>query len=71
MIKEKNPLLNLKIVKDKSPLLDFYNNEIETLFELFDLLLDNPFENIWFEFIKIMFGYIQLIAFAFDPGVSN
>ena len=71
MIKEKNPLLNLKIVKDKSPLLVFYNNEIETLFELFDLLLDNPFENIWFEFIKIFFGYIQLIAFAFDPGVSN
>ena len=71
MIKEKNPLLNLKIVKDKSPLLDFYNNEIETLFELFDLLLDNPIENIWFEFIKILFGYTQLIAFAFDPGVSN
>lgn len=71
MIKEKNPLLNLKIVKDKSPLLDFYNNNIETLFELFDLLLDNPIESIWFEFIKIFFGYFQLIAFAFDPGVSN
>jgi hypothetical protein len=71
MIKEKNPLLNLKLVKDKSPLLDFYNNNVETLFELFDLLLDNPIENIWFEFIKILFGYTQLIAFAFDPGVSN
>ena len=71
MIKEKNPLLNLKLVKDKSPLFDFYNNNIETLFELFDLLLDNPIENIWFEFIKILFGYTQLIAFAFDPGVSN
>ena len=71
MMKEKNPLLNLKLVKDKSPLFDFYNNNIETLFELFDLLLDNPIENIWFEFIKILFGYTQLIAFAFDPGVSN
>ena len=71
MMKEKNPLLNLKLVKDKSPLLDFYNNNVETLFELFDLLLDNPIENIWFEFIKILFGYTQLIAFAFDPGVSN
>ena len=71
MIKEKNPLLNLKIVKDKSPLWDFYNNNVETLFELFDLLLNNPIENIWFEFIKIFFGYFQLIAFSFDPGVSN
>jgi hypothetical protein len=71
MIKEKNPLLNLKIVKDKSPFLDFYNNNVEILFELFDLLLDNPFENIWFEFFKIFFGYIQLIAFGFDPSVSN
>ena len=71
MIKEKNPLLNLKIVKDKSLLIDFYNNNVETLFELFDLLLDNSFENFWLELIKIFFGYIQLIAFAFDPSVSN
>lgn len=71
MIKDKNPLLNLKIVKDKSPIVDFYNNNIEILFELFDLLLDNPIESIWIEIIKIFFGYFQLIAFAFDKGVSN
>jgi len=71
MIKDKNPLLYLKIVKDKSPIVDFYNNNIEILFELFDLLLDNPIESIWVEFIKIFFGYSQLIAFAFDKGVSN
>ena len=70
MIKEKNPLLKLKLQQTISPLINLYNNNADSLYELYDLILEAPFENIWFETMHILFGYCQLIAYLFDATVS-
>jgi len=71
MLKEKNPLLKLKLQKSISPLMRLYNNYIESYYDLYDIILEAPFENIWFETIHILFGYLQLVAYLFDETVSN
>jgi hypothetical protein len=70
MINEKNPLLKLKLQKSISPLMSLYNNNVESFYDLYDIILEAPFENIWFETIHILFGYCQLIAYLFDATVS-
>ena len=71
MIKEKNPLLKLKLYKSISPLMSFYNNNVESFYDLYEILLEAPFENIWLEIIHILFGYCQLIAYLFDATVRS
>ena len=70
MIREKTPLLELKLKKSVSPLMDLYNNNVESFYDLYDIILEAPFENIWFETMHILFGYCQLIAYLFDATVS-
>ena len=70
MINEKNPLLKLKITKNKSAINGFYNTIIESIYALFDLILDHPIENFWYECINIFFGYMQLICYILDTTVS-
>ena len=69
MFKEAN-ILKLKLHKSTSFLLKFYNDNSEVLFTLYDLLLENPIEIFWYEFVHIFFGYSQLIAYLFDSTVS-
>ena len=71
MIMEKNPLLKLKIQNRKSTLFEFYYSYSESLYELFDLIIENSIDNFWYECINILLGYFQLIAYMFDPIVSN
>ena len=71
MIREKNPLLKLTIKNRKSRLFEFYNSNSESLYELFYLIMENSIENFWYECINILLSYIQLIAYLFDPTVSN
>ena len=70
MIKETNPLLKLKLVKKSSSFSQFYNNYSELFYELYIKLLDNSIENLWSECFIILFSYIQIIAYIFDPIVS-
>ena len=71
MIREKTPLLELKLQKSVSPLMNLYNNNVESLYDLYEIILEDPFENIWFETIHILFGYFQLMAYLFDATVSS
>ena len=70
MIKEKNPLINLKLTKKISILNKVYKKASESLYSLFDLILENPIENIWFECLITFLGYTHLIIFIFDTTVS-
>ena len=69
MLKEKNPLLKLDLKREDS----FISNEIfsiyENVFSLYDLILSNPFENLWFELFSIILGYCQLGLYLFDSTV--
>ena len=71
MIKELNFLLKLKLQKSVSPLMNLYKNNIESFYDLYDIILEAPFENIFFEIIHILFGYCQLMAYLFDGTVSS
>ena len=70
MIKEKNPLLNLKLTKNKSFIIEFYNSIIESIYTLYNLILEDPIENFWFECIHIFFGYMPIICYIWDTTVS-
>ena len=71
MLKEENPLLNLKINIENSFLNKLLNNVLQSLFTLFELLLDDPIENFWLEILNIFICYIQIIMFIFNETVSN
>ena len=71
MLKEKNPLLKLKLRKEKSIITKVLNKIYESLFGLFELILDEPIENIYFEIIILFICYIQIIMFIFNETVSK
>ena len=71
MIQEKNPLIDLEFSPKSSMFKNIYDRTTESLYSLFDLILEAPIENIVFEVLIISLGYLQLIAFIFDPTVSN
>ena len=71
MLKEKNPLIKLEL-KEGIPFITNILNEIyESLYALYDYILDNPIENIWYESISILLGYLQLISFSFNDIVRK
>ena len=70
MLKEKTPLLNIEIKNEKSLKFNNINDIFECLYELYDFMLDNPIENIWYECVSIVFSYFQLISLMFDKIVS-
>ena len=72
MLREKNPLLKLKLKKEKTILtIILIDNIFHPLFELFELILDDPIENFWFEIISLFICYIQIIMFIFNETVRN
>ncbi len=70
MLKDKNPLLKIKFKKEKQRLSSIFNYIYESLYALYDLILDDPIENFWYECLNIIISYLQLIAFIFDKTVS-
>ena len=70
MIRENNFLISIKIKKEISILTKLLNNILESLFDLFELILDDPIENFWFEIISLCICYIQIIMFIFNETVS-
>ena len=71
MINEKILLSNLHIEKEESILTELYKNFVEGLYELYCLMLENPFENFWYECISLSLGYFQLLIYIIDETVSK
>ena len=70
MMKEKNPLLIIQLNKKVSQLSQFCKDFFEGLYALFFLMLDDIFENFWYECISISLGYFQLLIYILDETVS-
>ena len=70
MLNEKNPLLKLELKKKKIIILKLIKNIFECFYLLFDSLLENPLENIWYASFSIILEYFQLIFYIFDVTVS-
>jgi hypothetical protein len=71
MLSEKNPLLKLKIKKEKKFIFEFYKKISQAFFILFDLMLEKSSENFLVECFSISIGYFQLIIHCFDPIVRK
>ena len=70
MIKEKNPLLEIKFKKKKSFIIELYKSIIISFYDLFELILKDPIESFWYECFNIIMSYMQLICYIFDSSVS-
>ena len=70
MLKDKHSLLKLNFKKQIPQLSNMFDYIFESLYALYDLILDNPIENFWYEIFNIIISYLQLIAFIFDKTVS-
>ena len=61
----------MKLKKEKSIITRIINKIYESLFGLFELILTEPIENIYFEIISLLICYIQIIMFIFNETVSK
>ena len=71
MLKEKNPLLKIKLKEEKFTINKIIINILESFFALYDLILEKPIENFWYECIGIIIGYTQILLYIFDKTVSK
>lgn len=71
MLQENNPLLKLDIKSNKSYLFSIIIKILESFYALYDLILEDPIENLWFEIISIILGYIQILYYLIDKTVSE
>ena len=70
MLKDKKSLLKLNFKKQIPQLSNIFDYIFESLYALYDLILDDPIENFCYESFNIIISYLQLIAFIFDKTVS-
>ncbi len=71
MLKEKNPLLKLNLIEKKFILSEICIKIFEAFYKLFDIILEDPIENFWFEFLGIVMGYSQILYYLIDRTVSE
>ena len=70
MIKEKGSILKLNAKKNDSKMSTSFNNFSESLYALYDYILEDPIENFWYECISIILSYLQIMSFIFKKEVS-
>jgi hypothetical protein len=67
MLKDKNPVLKIKIKIENS---SSSNKFFEALYSLYDFILNDSIEIFFLDFLGILLSYLQLIAFSFENTVS-
>ena len=67
MLKDKNPVLKIKIKVENS---SSVNKFFEALYSLYDFILNDSIEIFFLDFLGIFLSYLQLIAFIFEDTVS-
>ena len=71
MLKDKNPLLKLNLIEKKFILTEISIKIFESFYKLFDIILEDPIENFWFEFLGIAMGYSQILYYLVARTVSE
>ena len=67
MLKDKNPVLKIKIKVENS---SSVNKFFEAIYSLYDFILNDSIEIFFLDFLGIFLSYLQLIAFIFEDTVS-
>ena len=71
MLKEPNPLIDLNLEKKPIFFSIFFKLIFEALYEIYRYILEDPFENFWFEAIGIVIGYLQILLYLIDKTVNK
>ena len=65
-----NEIINFEFKHQKFALYSKYKNRLDNLFELFHLILKDPFDTFWWEFFTTFFEYFQLLIYITHEKVS-
>lgn len=71
MLKDKNPLLKIDLKEEKLELFYFLKHIYEAFYNLFDLILEDPIDNFWYECFGMVLGYSQVLLYLVDKTVSK
>ena len=63
-------IINFELTKKHFSFYSKYKTTLENLFELFYIILKEPFSNIWWESITLFLEYFQLLIYITDEKVS-
>ena len=71
MLKEPNPLIDLHLEKKSIFVSNILKLIYDALYEIYRYILEEPFENFWFEAIGIVIGYLQILLYLIDKTVNK
>ena len=71
MLKEPNPLIELHLEKKSIFVSNILKLIYDALYEIYRYILEDPFENFWFEAIGIVIGYLQILLYLIDKTVNK
>ena len=64
-------IINFELTKKNFSFYNKYKTTLENLFELFYIILKEPFSNFWWESITLFLEYFQLLIYITDEKVST
>ena len=64
-------IINFELTKKNFSFYNKYKITLENLFELFYIILKEPFSNFWWESITLFLEYFQLLIYITDEKVST
>ena len=64
-------LINLNLNKESIFISRTLKFVFDGLYELYRFILEDPFENFWFELVGIILGYAQILLYLCDKTVIN
>ena len=64
-------IINIEIEKENYSFYIKYRKSLENLFELFHIILKDPFTNIWWDSFTIFIEYIHLLVYITHKKVSK
>ena len=71
MLKEPNTLIDLHLEKKSIFVSNILKLIYDALYEIYRYILEDPFENFWFEAIGIVIGYLQILLYLIDKTVNK
>ena len=71
MLKEPKPLIDLHLEKKSIFVSNILKLIYDALYEIYRYILEDPFENFWFEAIGIVIGYLQILLYLIDKTVNK
>ena len=64
-------IINIELTKENFSFYIKYRKSLESLFELFHLILKDPFTNIWWDSFTKLIEYIHLLVYITHKKVSK